>query len=40
MKYPLPLIKEILDTIYKAKIFTKLDIIITFNRIRIYKGYE
>ena len=40
MKYPLPFIKEILNIIYKVKIFTKLDIIITFNRIQIYKGYK
>ncbi len=30
---PLPLIRETLDILYKAKIFIKLDIIIAFNRV-------
>ena len=39
-RYPLPLIKETLDAICKAKIFTKLDIIAAFNRIRVAEGHE
>ena len=34
-RYPLPLISETLDRLSKAKIYTKLDIISAFNRIRI-----
>jgi hypothetical protein len=34
-RYPIPLIKEILNSISKAKIFIKLDVIAAFNRIRI-----
>jgi hypothetical protein len=33
--YPLPLIQEILARLSRAKIYTKLDIIAVFNRIRI-----
>lgn len=40
MRYPLPLIKETLDAICKAKIFTKLDVISAFNRIRVKEGYK
>ncbi|EGZ69276.1 hypothetical protein NEUTE2DRAFT_35374, partial [Neurospora tetrasperma FGSC 2509] len=40
IKYLLLLIKETLNIIYKAKIFTKLNVITTFNRIRIHKGYK
>ncbi len=39
-RYPLPLIWETLDALCKAKIFTKLDIIIAFNRVRIAEGHE
>lgn len=34
-RYPLPLIRETLDAICRAKIYTKLDIIAAFNKIRI-----
>jgi len=36
----LPLICEILNALYSAKYFTKLDIIAAFNRIWIAEGYE
>ena len=39
-RYPLPLISETLDRLSRAKIYTKLDIISAFNRIRIKKGQE
>jgi hypothetical protein len=39
-QYPLPLIRETLDKMAKAKFFTKLDIIAAFNRIRIANGDE
>lgn len=39
-RYPLPLIKETLDLVGKAKIFTKVDVISAFNRIRIAQGHE
>ena len=39
-RYPLPLIRETLHQINKAKWFTKLDIIAAFNKIRIAKGDE
>jgi Reverse transcriptase (RNA-dependent DNA polymerase) len=38
--YPLFLIQEILAWLSRAKIYTKLDIIIVFNRIRITKEQE
>jgi hypothetical protein len=38
--YPLPLIQEILARLNKAKIYTKLDIIIVFNYIRITEKQE
>jgi hypothetical protein len=38
--YPLFLIQEILAWLNRAKIYTKLDIIIIFNRIRITKEQE
>jgi hypothetical protein len=38
--YPLPLIQEILAQLSKAKIYTKLDIIVVFNRIYITEGQE
>jgi hypothetical protein len=39
-QYPLPLIRETLLRLSKAKYFTKLDIISAFNRIRIKEGDE
>ena len=39
-QYPLPLIRETLDRLAKAKYFTKLDVIAAFNRIRMAKGDE
>jgi hypothetical protein len=39
-RYPLPLISETLDRLSSAKVFTKLDIIAAFNRIRIKEGHE
>ena len=39
-RYPLPLILEILNRLSRAKIFTKLDIISAFNRLRIREGDE
>jgi hypothetical protein len=38
--YPLPLIQETLARLSKTKIYTKLDIIIIFNYIRITKKQE
>lgn len=39
-RYPIPLIKETLDAICKAKVFTKLDVIAAFNRVRVTEGHE
>jgi len=39
-RYLLLLIHEILNALYSAKYFTKLNIITAFNRIRIAEGYE
>ena len=39
-RYPLPLISETLNRLSRAKIFTKLDIIAAFNRLRIREGDE
>lgn len=39
-RYPLPLISETLNRLSRAKIYTKLDIISAFNRLRIRKGDE
>ena len=39
-RYPLPLIRKILNALYSAKFYTKLNIITAFNRIRITKGYK
>jgi hypothetical protein len=39
-KYPIPLIRETLARMAGKRIFTKLDIIAAFNRIRIAKGHE
>jgi hypothetical protein len=38
--YPLPLIQEILARLSRAKIYTKLDVIAVFNRIRITERQE
>ena len=38
--YPLPLIKETLERVCKAKIFSKIDIIAAFNKLRIKEGKE
>jgi hypothetical protein len=39
-RYPLPLIRETLDALSHAKIYTKLDIIAAFNKLRIAEGHE
>jgi hypothetical protein len=39
-KYPIPLIRETLARLLGKRIFTKLDVIAVFNRIRITEGYE
>jgi hypothetical protein len=39
-RYPLPLIRETLNRLAKAKYFTKLDIISAFNKIRVKEGQE
>ncbi len=39
-RYPLPLITETLNRLSRAKVFTKLDIISAFNRLRIREGDE
>jgi hypothetical protein len=39
-RYPIPLIRETLDSIYRATIFTKLDVITAFNRARVAEGHE
>ena len=39
-RYPIPLIQETLARLSKAKVYTKLDIIAAFNRLRIAKGDE
>jgi hypothetical protein len=39
-RYPLPLIRETLNSICRAKHYTKLDIIAAFNNIRIAEGHE
>jgi hypothetical protein len=39
-RYPIPLIRETLDSICKATIFTKLDVIAAINRVRIAEGHE
>lgn len=38
-RYPLPLIRESLDSISNTKFYTKLDVIAVFNRIRIAEGH-
>ena len=39
-RYPIPLIQETLDRLSKAVIYTKLDVIAAFNRLRIAEGDE
>ncbi|KAH5222643.1 hypothetical protein HBI18_040700 [Parastagonospora nodorum] len=39
-RYPIPLIQETLSRLSKAKIFTKLDVIAAFNKLRIADGDE
>ena len=39
-RYPLPLILETLDRLSRTKVFTKLNIISAFNRLRIREGDE
>ena len=39
-RYPILLIRETLDRLYKAQYFTKLDIIAAFNNLRIRPGNE
>ena len=39
-RYPLPLIKETLDSIQHAKWYTKVDVISAFNRVRVAQGHE
>jgi hypothetical protein len=39
-QYPIPLTKETLDRLAKAKFYTKLDIIAAFNKLRIAPGHE
>ncbi len=39
-QYSLPLISKTLDRLSRAKIFTKLDVILAFNRLRVQKGDE
>jgi len=39
-RYPIPLIKETLDALCRAKWYTKVDIVAAFNRIRIAEGHE
>ena len=38
--YPLPLICETLDALCHAKVYTKLNIIAAFNKLRIAEGHE
>lgn len=39
-RYPIPNINETLTRLNKAKIFTKLDVVAAFNKIRIKEGHE
>jgi hypothetical protein len=39
-RYPLPLVRETLDALCNAKVYTKLDIIAAFNKLRIAEGHE
>ena len=39
-RYPIPLVRETLDALCNAKVYTKLDIIAAFNKLRIAEGHE
>ena len=39
-RYPMPLVRKILGRINGKKFFTKLDIIVAFNRMRVREGDE
>ncbi|RYO77870.1 hypothetical protein DL764_010172 [Monosporascus ibericus] len=39
-RYPIPLIRETLDALCSARVYTKLDIVAAFNRLRIAPGDE
>ena len=39
-RYPIPQIRETLDRLYKAKFYTKLNIISAFNNLRMKQGDE
>lgn len=39
-RYPLPLVKETLNRLSRAKYFSKFDIVAAFNKIRIKEGEE
>jgi hypothetical protein len=39
-RYPLPLVRETLDSLCRARYYTKLDIIAAFNKLRIAEGHE
>jgi hypothetical protein len=39
-KYPLPLIGDLIDRLRKAKVYTKLDLRVGYNNIRIAEGHE
>jgi hypothetical protein len=39
-KYPLPLVGDLIDWLRKAKIFTKLDLRVGYNNVRIAEGHE
>jgi hypothetical protein len=39
-RYPLPLITETLRNLFKIKYFIKLNVVATFYKLRIVKGYE
>lgn len=39
-RYPLPLIRETLDALCHAKVYTKLDVVAAFNKLRIAEGHE
>ena len=38
--YPIPKMRETFAHLYKAKYFTKLDIIVAFHNLHMKKGYE
>ena len=37
-RYPLPLIPEMLDRFYRAKIFTKIDLRNAYHQVRVWKS--